>query len=647
MASGDPMPDGGPMRDGKKHGRWRERMPRTEYRDGAFVEAGHWEVDQSYVDGVLQGPYTIWWTPEQAKEVGSHADGKRDGRLQMFARSGTLIVDCTMRAGEVEGLYTKWYDDGTLEYQCTCADKKRTGAYRSNHPDGRPHEEGAYAAGERDGHWRVWSPDGALAEEGRYAAGVRVGPWIFHRPGGARCEGEYGDGGALRGLWRITSATGVARTPRPCAAVDDLDRWENLEVCAELLASHAAEAAWCDRVMAAFTELARSWKVSTRTDGHGQRWASAPIDQLWQLRVAAGVPLHIVLRDELWSRILQALDGLPPSGLADAVALVEAAAGRLPTIAPRDWLTAILDGADQDPRSRLACKFEPGRTIERGQMERFRRRVPHLEELSLRECTFPDGLTPFFEDGFPALRRLFVVRSDTRPGEIVRLIGQLAAAPWPTELLQLAIVESGGAVDDATLAALLASRHLGRLRYLTLDQATLGAASAAALASGAARAALTSIDLRDCTLDHEALVALAGLPALEDLTLRRCALPALTTRAARAIQAGPALRSLTLADSLGVDPYAYGDKRSAYAVARRLSRVPALARLEHLDLSHNDLDDLAARVLARSPHLGRLRALDWTGNASSGDVLAPLREAWPEMKIQTAAGRGNVVVLSP
>ena len=64
--------------------------------------------------------------------------------------------------------------------------------------------------------------------------------------------------------------------------------------------------------------------------------------------------------------------------------------------------------------------------------------------------------------------------------------------------------------------------------------------------------------------------------------------------------------------------------------------------VEELDLSNNDLDDLAARVLARSPHLGNLRRLDWTGN--DGD-LAPLREALPAATIQTATRRGQVVTL--
>jgi uncharacterized protein (TIGR02996 family) len=46
------------------------------------------------------------------------------------------------------------------------------------------------------------------------------------------------------------------------------------------------------------------------------------------------------------------------------------------------------------------------------------------------------------------------------------------------------------------------------------------------------------------------------------------------------------------------------------AGARALAECPGARRLTTLDLTHNGLDDSAARALARSPHLGRLRRLD-------------------------------------
>jgi hypothetical protein len=73
--------------------------------------------------------------------------------------------------------------------------------------------------------------------------------------------------------------------------------------------------------------------------------------------------------------------------------------------------------------------------------------------------------------------------------------------------------------------------------------------------------------------------------------------------------------------------------------------IPALASVEDLDVSDNELDYLAARVLARSPHLGRLKTLDWTGNDDADHDLAELRAALPNATIATSTRRGNVVVL--
>lgn len=105
----------------------------------------------------------------------------------------------------------------------------------------------------------------------------------------------------------------------------------------------------------------------------------------------------------------------------------------------------------------------------------------------------------------------------------------------------------------------------------------------------------------------------------------------------------PRLNRLVLGGTFDLESYARKpDEWTAYALARRLAVMPALASVEVLDLSNNDLDDLAVRVLARSPYLGKLRVLDWTGNDGAPDAL---RDAFPHATIQTATRRGNVVIL--
>jgi hypothetical protein len=122
----------------------------------------------------------------------------------------------------------------------------------------------------------------------------------------------------------------------------------------------------------------------------------------------------------------------------------------------------------------------------------------------------------------------------------------------------------------------------------------------------------------------------------------------MTSREAMAITS-PSLRILNLSGTLGVERYASDDERSGYAVMRRFAVMPALAGISDLDVSDNELDDLAARALARSPYLGGLKRLDWTGNGDDGGAgVDDLRDALPAGVLNTDAPkrRGNVVVLT-
>jgi len=98
-----------------------------------------------------------------------------------------------------------------------------------------------------------------------------------------------------------------------------------------------------------------------------------------------------------------------------------------------------------------------------------------------------------------------------------------------------------------------------------------------------------------------------------------------------------------------IGPWSLWDKagiveRGEYRGGKRIG-TSALATVEELDLSDNDLDELAVRVLARSPYLGKVRELAWSGNDADADELEPLREALPHAKIGDAPPRGNVVVI--
>ena len=73
--------------------------------------------------------------------------------------------------------------------------------------------------------------------------------------------------------------------------------------------------------------------------------------------------------------------------------------------------------------------------------------------------------------------------------------------------------------------------------------------------------------------------------------------------------------------------------------AREVFASPLLDRIHSLRLSHNQLDDNAAKALADSPHLGRLRWLDLSYNRINSSQLRSLSRSgyvskiseWPQL----------------
>jgi antitoxin component YwqK of YwqJK toxin-antitoxin module len=647
----DAPPPGGSMRNGVKHGRWIEREEREDTAWNAetrtFDKLGTGWRELEYVDGIKQGPFVWRYSNGVAQREGTYVNDAIAGKLVIRRRTGEIAGEGTFEANELHGHWIERHIDGTVEYESNYVAGKRQGPWTQYHENGKLANQGVHVSGKREGEWRVWNVDGVLIEHGTYVAGKRDGTWQLRRVDGSPCaEGAYA-AGAMTGLWRSISPSGVAGVPRACTDEDDLRRWGELETGVDLIATFAATKEWIERAKAAFSELAQPWQVTAEKDKLGQTHLSAPIDAGWQLRAAVGVPMHEVIRDEVWERIMSMLDELPDAQRADAVAHVEASGLRYPSFAPADWLTKILEGDTDDPRTRIVSRFEPGREFSITCSKRFQRRVPHLQELSLRECSFPDGFGALFDRGYPELERLLVVRNDLDDETaIAELYELLARASWVGKLDQLAIVDNNGGATDEQLAALLANPHLGALHHLTIDASMLGPATARALRDGVAGRCLESLGVRYSKLDVDAIAAIAACPALVELELRECELPDMTSRQAMTI-VSPKLAVVNLAGTLGVERWGHGDARSGYAVARRLAVMPALASVEELVLSNNNLDGLAARAIARSPYLAKLSRLEWSGNQTRADELEVLRTVLRDGVLVTdRQPSGNVVVLS-
>jgi uncharacterized protein (TIGR02996 family) len=176
-------------------------------------------------------------------------------------------------------------------------------------------------------------------------------------------------------------------------------------------------------------------------------------------------------------------------------------------------------------------------------------------------------------------------------------IKELAACSHLDSVTDLTLL---GIPDVKQVRALLASPHLGRLRALSLEGISLGAAGARVLADWPGLAQLTSLNLAQTDLRDADLSVLLGSPHLGQLEVLRLWGNELRPPAARTLAGCSRLAHLRVLD-LKLNPI--GNEGLA-----ALAGSPHLAQLQALDLQGTATVE-GIEALAASPHLGRLRTL--------------------------------------
>jgi hypothetical protein len=166
------------------------------------------------------------------------------------------------------------------------------------------------------------------------------------------------------------------------------------------------------------------------------------------------------------------------------------------------------------------------------------------------------------------------------------------------------------------LGLLAASPVFAEVVSLRLARCGLGADDVRALAERLWRR-LRRLDLKQARLDGQGSKALAamGMPVLRRLELQQTRL---TAADLRELLAAPWCAGLESLDLSGND---LGDVAAVY-----LAGAPCLANLRQLRLAGCGLSAEGARALARSPHLARLQTLDLRANSLGTAGLQALGE---------------------
>jgi hypothetical protein len=194
----------------------------------------------------------------------------------------------------------------------------------------------------------------------------------------------------------------------------------------------------------------------------------------------------------------------------------------------------------------------------------------------------------------------------------VGLLEGLAEQPWLNRLVSLELKEYVDYTDR--LEALLGSPALAGLVHLGLSGwAGISAGVARALASSLRLPALASLEIDPCSMGDEGVrvLAAADLPA----TLRKLILVSRRDSRRHRITFGlPGLRALASSPALaGLEHLDVTWNRSPAAGVEALVTSPFLTNLKTLILRHGSVGNKGAKALATSASLKRLVCLDLSG----------------------------------
>lgn len=210
----------GSYRQGKKNGRWQERLS----VDASCITEG------SYDNGKKSGRWRECQKDPQTQNIylafdGSYEGDLRSGAAKFYYPNGVLQMDCAFKADhpcvsktrdELEKKKAKDPKsivdlDDPKNYQGCSKPKGRWVLY---HDTGSKYSEGAFDnEGRRQGIWTENYKNGSLAATGDYAAGKKKGFWVFYEKDGTKVVGvEFQPNGLIPKAIQIFEGNRVTGT---------------------------------------------------------------------------------------------------------------------------------------------------------------------------------------------------------------------------------------------------------------------------------------------------------------------------------------------------------------------------------------------------------------------------------------------------
>ncbi len=240
---------------GKQQGKWTQTFAKDEGhlfsadRDCEFL--GPFVSEANFVDGQLQGAWTIKDRNDQSVIEWTFEQGVRDGKWTWWYCNGQKRLEATFKNGNLDGEVSEYNRDGQLTTTSTYVDGRRLVKSTGWYTLGQKHFEGCYlsatnmseptydwwkgtvtttaakptGADLKHGTWTEWYPSGNKKTEGQYDHGVAIGRFAWWYDNGQKqAEVDY-QNGVLGGTWITWHPNGLKESQAEYRNGELVERW--------------------------------------------------------------------------------------------------------------------------------------------------------------------------------------------------------------------------------------------------------------------------------------------------------------------------------------------------------------------------------------------------------------------------------------
>jgi len=110
------------------------------------------------------------------------------GQYKEYFDNGQAKQDMTLMNGKVDGLVSVWFRSGALRETRVFKSGKREGQWISYDEKGKKTGEASYKDDLKEGPWKIWDENGVLRYDMYYRKGQKSGLWIMYDASGNKTE---------------------------------------------------------------------------------------------------------------------------------------------------------------------------------------------------------------------------------------------------------------------------------------------------------------------------------------------------------------------------------------------------------------------------------------------------------------------------